>query len=264
MIPCVPTDRDADSKPSRSRAAQSRLDGRFQRLVAHRGSDALRALDGARRLQPLHSLCAGFGEQPHSDRSERVRAIVPPAGLAGSHSQRQRLAVCLHAGSIGSEPSVGLVAGIGRGPGSDSARAAGSESRTSECIGTLLGSWNATPRPRSPPNRRPWTYGAPPTTPSVRTRLWGCRFPPICTFPRRAASRRTSWCWSTRRSILRRHVGPSGAIKVHNIRIPVSEALAGWDVGLKYEAAKRYGLWFCRLRLGEVDLETQKFTAVKS
>ncbi len=63
---------------------------------------------------------------------------------------------------------------------------------------------------------------------------------------------------------LRRHVGPSGAIKVHNIRIPVSEALAGWDVGLKYEAAKRYGLWFCRLRLGEVDLETQKFTAVKS
>lgn len=61
---------------------------------------------------------------------------------------------------------------------------------------------------------------------------------------------------------LRRHVGQSGAIKIHNLRIPVSEALAGWDVGLKYEAEKRYGLWFCRLRLGQVDLETQKFTAI--
>jgi hypothetical protein len=62
---------------------------------------------------------------------------------------------------------------------------------------------------------------------------------------------------------LRRHVSPNGSIRVHNVRIPVSVAIAGWDVGLKYEAAKRYGLWFCRLRLGEIDLETQKFTATK-
>lgn len=63
---------------------------------------------------------------------------------------------------------------------------------------------------------------------------------------------------------LRRHVGQNGAIRLHNVRIGVSEALAGWDVGLKHEAPLRYGLWFCRLRLGEVDLETQRFSAIRA
>lgn len=63
---------------------------------------------------------------------------------------------------------------------------------------------------------------------------------------------------------LRRHVGQNGAIRLHNVRIGISEALAGWDVGLKNEAPMRYGLWFCRLRLGEVDLETQRFSAIQA
>jgi transposase InsO family protein len=60
---------------------------------------------------------------------------------------------------------------------------------------------------------------------------------------------------------LRRRVGPSGTICLQSNRISVSEALVGWDVGLQPEK-NRYGLWFCRLRLGEVDLQTQKFYAI--
>jgi transposase InsO family protein len=60
---------------------------------------------------------------------------------------------------------------------------------------------------------------------------------------------------------LRRRVSSMGAIRLQSVRVSVSEALAGWDVGLQPER-DRYGLWFCRLRLGEVDLKTQKFYAV--
>jgi hypothetical protein len=59
---------------------------------------------------------------------------------------------------------------------------------------------------------------------------------------------------------LRRRVSCSGAIKIENVQILVSEALCGWDVGLQRAADRRYGLWFCRLPLGEVDLATRKFT----
>ncbi len=60
---------------------------------------------------------------------------------------------------------------------------------------------------------------------------------------------------------LRRRVGAGGGIRLQSIPVNVSTALAGWDVGLKPDADHRYGLWFCRLRLGEVDLETRKFYA---
>ena len=60
---------------------------------------------------------------------------------------------------------------------------------------------------------------------------------------------------------LRRRVSPVGAIRLQSIPISVSTALVGWDVGLQPEK-DRYGLWFCRLRLGEVDLQTQKFYAI--
>ena len=60
---------------------------------------------------------------------------------------------------------------------------------------------------------------------------------------------------------LRRRVNQNGAIRLQSIRIGVSEALAGWDVGLRHDRSHRYGLWFCRLRLGEVDLKTEQFQA---
>jgi transposase InsO family protein len=60
---------------------------------------------------------------------------------------------------------------------------------------------------------------------------------------------------------LRRRVGPTGAIRLQGIQVRVTQALTGWEVGLQPEH-DRYGLWFCRLRLGEVDLQTQKFYAV--
>jgi hypothetical protein len=60
---------------------------------------------------------------------------------------------------------------------------------------------------------------------------------------------------------LRRRVGLTGAIRLQGIRVNVTQALTGWEVGLQPEH-DRYGLWFCRLRLGEVDLQTQKFYAV--
>ena len=60
-----------------------------------------------------------------------------------------------------------------------------------------------------------------------------------------------------------RRVSLKGDIHVHGARVQVSEALASWDVGLE-PAGDRYGLWFCRLRLGEVDLSSEKFMAAKS
>lgn len=64
---------------------------------------------------------------------------------------------------------------------------------------------------------------------------------------------------------LKRMVMTGGAIKVENVRVNVSVALKGWHVGLKLEANERYGVWFSRLRLSDIDLKTEKFQAtVKS
>lgn len=60
---------------------------------------------------------------------------------------------------------------------------------------------------------------------------------------------------------LKRKVMPGGSIKIENKKINVSLALGGWHVGLKFEPSERYGLWFSRLRLGEIDLKTEKFYA---
>jgi transposase InsO family protein len=59
---------------------------------------------------------------------------------------------------------------------------------------------------------------------------------------------------------LRRRVGSNGMFSVHGIRIQFSEALKGWEIGLERLSGSGYGLWFCRLRMGEVDLETRSFT----
>lgn len=58
-----------------------------------------------------------------------------------------------------------------------------------------------------------------------------------------------------------RKVNANGSVRIHSRPISVSLALRGFDVGLQPTDANRLGLWFCRLRLGEIDLEAQKFTA---
>jgi hypothetical protein len=60
---------------------------------------------------------------------------------------------------------------------------------------------------------------------------------------------------------LKRMVTTGGSIRIENVRVNVSVALKGWHVVLKLESNDRYGLWFSRLRLGEVDLKTEKFQA---
>ena len=60
---------------------------------------------------------------------------------------------------------------------------------------------------------------------------------------------------------MKRKVTTGGTVKIENVRVSVSTALKGWHVGLKPESEDRYGLWFSRLRLGEIDLKTEKFQA---
>jgi len=58
-----------------------------------------------------------------------------------------------------------------------------------------------------------------------------------------------------------RKVNSNGSVKIHNQLLNVSLALRDYDVGLQPIAAARLGVWFCRLRLGEIDLDTKKFNA---
>ena len=60
---------------------------------------------------------------------------------------------------------------------------------------------------------------------------------------------------------LKRLVTKAGTIKFENVCFGISVALRGWHVGLKPEQKDRYGLWFSRLRLGEIDLKSEKFFA---
>ena len=58
-----------------------------------------------------------------------------------------------------------------------------------------------------------------------------------------------------------RKVTKGGTIKVHNVRIPLSVALQGWDIGLETVDTNRIAVWFCRLCIGEIDLQTGSFKA---
>lgn len=61
-----------------------------------------------------------------------------------------------------------------------------------------------------------------------------------------------------------RKVNGTGSVKIHRRLINVSLALRGYEVGLEPCAAQRLGVWFCRLRLGEIDVSTDKFHATKT
>jgi hypothetical protein len=56
-----------------------------------------------------------------------------------------------------------------------------------------------------------------------------------------------------------RKISPQGSLKLKNVPIGISEALQGYQVGLEPMDSQHWGVWFCQLRLGELDLETQKF-----
>lgn len=58
-----------------------------------------------------------------------------------------------------------------------------------------------------------------------------------------------------------RKVNQTGSVKIHNQLINVSLALGGYEVGLQPRGSQRLDVWFCRLCLGEIDLETRKFHA---
>jgi transposase InsO family protein len=58
-----------------------------------------------------------------------------------------------------------------------------------------------------------------------------------------------------------RKVASRGTVKIRNERVSVSTALRGFDVGLEWIDDDRLAVWFCRLRLGEIDLRTEKFRA---
>jgi transposase InsO family protein len=56
-----------------------------------------------------------------------------------------------------------------------------------------------------------------------------------------------------------RKVNGGGSVKIHNTRVNVSVALRGFDVGLQATSSQRLALWFCRLRLGDIDVSTHRF-----
>ena len=58
-----------------------------------------------------------------------------------------------------------------------------------------------------------------------------------------------------------RKVKSNGQVCVVGPRIQLSEALIGCHVGLEPLSPQRYGVWFCRLRLGELDMSEEKFYA---
>jgi len=61
-------------------------------------------------------------------------------------------------------------------------------------------------------------------------------------------------------SYLRRLVSRSGWIKLYGRSIHISTAVSGWHVGLQLIRPGVFNVWFAQLRLGELDVEHEKFT----
>jgi putative transposase len=61
-----------------------------------------------------------------------------------------------------------------------------------------------------------------------------------------------------------RKVKKTGAISVRGVRVRISEALGGFEVGLEPVSESRLAVWFCRLCLGEIDLVNEKFQGITS
>ena len=61
-----------------------------------------------------------------------------------------------------------------------------------------------------------------------------------------------------------RKVGNTGDVKIHNVRVGISTALRGLYVGIEPTQGNRLAVWYCKLCLGQIDLEAQKFQAATS
>lgn len=62
-------------------------------------------------------------------------------------------------------------------------------------------------------------------------------------------------------SYMVRRVMKAGHVNLAHRAINISAALGGCEIGLEPLSSERYGVWFCRLRLGELDLSADKFHA---
>jgi len=58
-----------------------------------------------------------------------------------------------------------------------------------------------------------------------------------------------------------RKVHHTGSVHIRHVCVGVSQALRGLEIGLQPISGNEYAVWFCRLRLGEIDVATQKFQA---
>ena len=56
-----------------------------------------------------------------------------------------------------------------------------------------------------------------------------------------------------------RKIKTNGVVSIDDVKIFISEAIAGLEVGLERIDETRYTTWFCRLPLGELDLTTASF-----
>ena len=63
---------------------------------------------------------------------------------------------------------------------------------------------------------------------------------------------------------LERTVNKGGTIRVEGIRIPLTVALGGWNVGLRPLEANCFSVYFGRLCLGRIDLATESFQPLGS
>lgn len=60
-----------------------------------------------------------------------------------------------------------------------------------------------------------------------------------------------------------RKVHSIGDIRIDGLRIPISSALSGWHIGLKFTGPDAYLVWFGSLCIGTIDMTTETFHAVQ-
>ena len=92
------------------------MDGGLQRLVAHRRSATVRAVDRAGCIQPLHFYDKAIGERPRGSGSAGIRRAVPEAWDAREHSNGQWVAVRLNEGAGWADDVECLVGVVGDSP----------------------------------------------------------------------------------------------------------------------------------------------------
>jgi len=64
-------------------------------------------------------------------------------------------------------------------------------------------------------------------------------------------------------NFLTRRVSSSGSIKIKNTNIFVTNALAGYDLGLEINEYNRLNVWFNKFLIGEIDLQSYSFYTIK-